>query len=246
MNVAYSELDVTVLTSLSNLIGVGNPKSSVVPSKIILSPASVPDASVPSKRITPPSCAVTTVSGVFCNNLNPASVCDESVPSNNNSPSFSKIISSGSSPLLILSESSASVILSGLKISSNDIVPISSKVSVVSLSSSSNNILSFSFCINPTGTAILSFSCNSLPVPGLESSNVRTPVSSSSVMNTISSNGIVPSNTICSLMLPVPDSNTKLQASLNGYSAKCNNKLSLTLDGGLLLILIVLSCIAVL
>ena len=47
-------------------------------------------------------------------------------------------------------------------------------------------------------------------------------------------------------MLPVPDSNTKLQASLNGYSAKCNNKLSLTLDGGLLLILIVLSCIAVL
>ena len=96
MNVAYSELDVTVLTSLSNLIGVGNPKSSVVPSKIILNPASEPVLSVPSKRMTPPSCAVTTVSGVFCNNLNPASVCDESVPSNNNSPSFSKIISSGS------------------------------------------------------------------------------------------------------------------------------------------------------
>ena len=168
------------------------------------------------------------------------------MPSNNNSPSFSKIISSGSSPTSILSVSSASVILSGLKISLKDIVPISSKVNVVSLSSSSNNILSFSFCINPTGTAILSFSCNSLPVPGLESSNARTPVSSSSVMNTISSNGIVPSNTICSPMVPVPDSNTKLQESLNGCAAKCSSKLSFTLDGGLLSILTVLSCIAVL
>ena len=60
----YSELDVTVLTSLSNLIGVGNPKSSVVPSKIILNPTSEPVLSVPSKRITPPSCAVTVVSQV--------------------------------------------------------------------------------------------------------------------------------------------------------------------------------------
>ena len=74
INVALSELVDTILSSLSNLIGVTNPKSSVVPSITNLCPASVPLESVPSKIITPPSCLVTVVSFVFCNNLNPASV----------------------------------------------------------------------------------------------------------------------------------------------------------------------------
>ena len=111
------------------------------------------------------------------------------------------------------------------------------------MSSSLNNIFSFSFIIISVGTAILSASASNLPVPGRQPSKHILPVSSSKVKNTISSNGLIPSNTKLSVRLPVPLSNTIPHESLNGCVARCNSTLSFTLDIGLLLILISLECI---
>ena len=83
---------------------------------------------------------------------------------------------------------------------------------------SSSNILSVSFTIisvssswsNLKPSSVITLSPELPPDESVPFSIILLwPSVPSYSKNTISSNGIVPSNTICSLMLPVPDSNTK-------------------------------------